>query len=63
MTAFDVVRAELAVHDRQITVERLEGADHGFRPEGSPEGSPAGMQAMLGRVLEWFFVDGEARRP
>jgi dienelactone hydrolase len=61
VTALDVVRAELAVHDRQVTVERLEGADHGFRPEDAPEGSPAGMQALLGRVLGWFVGDGGAK--
>ncbi len=58
VTAFDVVRAELAVHNRDVTAERLEGADHGFRTEAMPEGSPDGLQALFGRVLAWFLIVG-----
>ncbi len=57
VTAFDVARAELAVHKRDVTAERLEGADHGFRTETMPEGSPDGLQALFGRVLVWFVTD------
>ena len=56
VTAFDVARAELAVHKRDVTAERLEGADHGFRTEAMPEGSPDGLQALFGRVLAWFLT-------
>jgi len=55
VTAFDIARAELAVHNRDVTAERLEGADHGFRTEDMPEGSPDGLQALFGRVLAWFL--------
>ena len=55
VTAFDIARAELAVHNRDVTAERLEGADHGFRTEAMPEGSPDELQALFGRVLAWFL--------
>jgi dienelactone hydrolase len=55
VTAFDLARAELAVHHRDVTAERLEGADHGFRTEAMPKGSPDGMRAVFGRVLAWFL--------
>ncbi len=54
--AFDVVRAELAVHNRDVTAERLEGANHGFRTDAMPVGSPDGLQALFGRVLAWFLT-------
>jgi len=56
VTAFDVARAELAVNNRDVTAERLEGADHGFRTKDVPEGSPDGLQALFGRVLDWFLT-------
>jgi pimeloyl-ACP methyl ester carboxylesterase len=52
--AHDVLVAELRARGRDVTAERIEGADHGFRTAETPEGSPAGMQALLGRLLEWF---------
>jgi len=54
--AHDVLVAELQARGRDVTAERLEGADHGFRTQDMPEGSPAGMQALFGRVLGWFLV-------
>ena len=62
VSSFDVVRAELAVHKRDVTAERLEGADHGFRPKDAAKGSSAGMQAVFGRVLEWFLAEGAKAR-
>lgn len=56
VTAFDVVSAELAVHKRDVTAERIEGADHGFRTKDMPQGSPDGLQALFGRVLDWFLI-------
>ena len=56
ITAFDLVRAELAVHHRDVTAERLEGADHGFRTETMPVGSAEGFQAVFGRVLAWLLA-------
>lgn len=54
-TAHDVLVAELRAHGRDVTAERIDGADHGFRKADEPQGSPAGIQALLGRVLEWFL--------
>src|SRR5215813_1735917 len=54
--AHDVLVAELQARGRDVTAERLEGADHGFRTQDLPEGFPAGMQALFGRVLGWFLV-------
>jgi dienelactone hydrolase len=56
VTAFDLARAELAVRNRDVTAERLEGADHGFRTESMPGGSPDGLRAVFGRVLAWFLA-------
>jgi dienelactone hydrolase len=54
VAGFDVLRAELVARGRDVTAERLEGADHGFRREGDGPG-PEGMKAVLGRVVEWFL--------
>lgn len=51
----DALRAELAVHNRDVTFERLEGADHSSRKPEEPLGSAAGFKAVLGRVVEWFL--------
>jgi pimeloyl-ACP methyl ester carboxylesterase len=55
ITGFDVLVAELRARGRDFTFERIEGADHGFRTPEMPAGSPAGIQAVIGRVLTWFF--------
>ncbi len=54
--AFDVLRAELAAHHRDVTAERIEGADHGFRTADMPAGSPEGMRALFRRVIAWFLM-------
>jgi dienelactone hydrolase len=60
--AHDVLTAELRARGREAKVERLEGADHGFRTGEMPKGSPAGMEALLGRVLNWFLTaDAKAK--
>jgi pimeloyl-ACP methyl ester carboxylesterase len=56
VTALDLARAELAVRNRDVTGERLEGADHGFRTGSMPKGSPDGLRAVFGRVLAWFLA-------
>jgi dienelactone hydrolase len=53
----DVLHADLLARGRDVTAERLEGADHGFYPKGEV-GYPAGMKAVLGRVVDWFLKDG-----
>jgi dienelactone hydrolase len=55
VAAHDALVAELRAHGRDVTAERLEGADHGFRTEAMPQGSPEGMRAGGGRVLRWFL--------
>jgi pimeloyl-ACP methyl ester carboxylesterase len=57
VASFDVARAELAARGRDVTAERLEGADHGFRTADMPAGSPDGLKAAFGRVLKWFLAD------
>ena len=53
--SFDVVLAELKARGRDVTAERIDGADHGFRTQDTPQGSPEGMKAVFGRLLEWFL--------
>lgn len=55
VAGFDVLRAELVVRGRDVTAERIDGADHGFRPKDAPQGPPKEMEALLGRILEWFL--------
>lgn len=55
VSAHDMLAAELRARGREVTAERLEGADHGFLTEGMRP--PAGMQAVLGRVLQWFLAE------
>jgi predicted esterase len=55
ITAFDVLYAELLAHGRDVTAERIEGADHGFRQERG-DGSPQGMRAVMDCALNWFFA-------
>lgn len=56
----DVLYAELSAHGRDVTAERIDGADHGFRPKDAQPGPPAEMQAVFGRVLEWFLSEKKA---
>jgi pimeloyl-ACP methyl ester carboxylesterase len=58
IVAHDMLVTALRARGREVTAERLEGADHGFQTEDMPKnGPPAGMQAILGRVLEWFLTE------
>jgi pimeloyl-ACP methyl ester carboxylesterase len=57
VAAHDVLVADLRSRGRMITSERVEGADHGFQTPETPKDSPVGMQALVGRVLEWFLAD------
>ena len=63
VTAHDMLVAELRARGRDVTADRVEGADHGFQTEDMPKtGPPAGMQALFGRVLEWFLTEeGKAK--
>jgi pimeloyl-ACP methyl ester carboxylesterase len=52
----DVLRAELAVHGRDFVVERMAGADHGFRVAGNGmQGGPHGFDGLFERILTWFL--------
>src|SRR5262249_17808577 len=55
VASFDVLRAELTARGRDLTAERLEGYDHGFRQAGAPPGSFDGFRELLARVVDWFF--------
>jgi len=61
VAAHDMLVAELRAHGRDVTAERLEGADHGFQTEDMPTGPPVGMQALLGRVVDWFLAEQSVR--
>jgi pimeloyl-ACP methyl ester carboxylesterase len=62
VVAHDMLVTELRARGRVLTAERLEGADHGFQTKDMPKGPPLGMQAVLGRVLQWFLAEeGKAR--
>jgi pimeloyl-ACP methyl ester carboxylesterase len=50
----DVLVAELRTANRDLTAERLEDADHSFNKPDHPQNSPPGIQALFGRVVDWF---------
>lgn len=58
----DVLVAELRARNRPITVERIDGADHGFRPAGKPPGPPDEMKALFGRILGWYLEEKKAEK-
>jgi pimeloyl-ACP methyl ester carboxylesterase len=55
VVSYDILVTELSTHRREVTCERLEGADHGFQTEDMPKGPPVGLQALIGRLLAWFL--------
>ncbi len=57
LVGFDMLRAELAAHGREVTAERLEGYDHSFRKANEPASSIDGIRGLFGRVVEWFLSD------
>lgn len=59
--AHDLAVAALRAKGRELTAERIDAADHGFRTPDQPPGDPAGMQAVFGRVLAWFLAAGPAK--
>jgi pimeloyl-ACP methyl ester carboxylesterase len=59
IAAHDMLVAELRARGRDVTAERVDGADHGFQTEEMPKnGPPVGLQALFGRVLKWFLAEG-----
>ncbi len=55
---FDVMRAELIAHGRDVTAERIEGGDHGFFVKDDKK---SGMQRVMGNVVAWFLPAGESQ--
>lgn len=52
ISAFDVLRSELAARGRKAVLDRVEAGDHGFDLPGQEP--PAGFVAVFGRILAWF---------
>lgn len=48
----DLNHAELLARGRDVTVERIEGVDHGFRTKG--EEGYRGVTDLFGRIVAWF---------
>jgi pimeloyl-ACP methyl ester carboxylesterase len=61
VASFDVLRAELTAGGRDVTAERLDGADHGLNRAG--ESGITGMNAVMANVLKWFFGPPGSLRP
>jgi dipeptidyl aminopeptidase/acylaminoacyl peptidase len=53
VASFDVLYAELLARGRDVSAERIEGADHGLRRDG--QSGAEGMRDVTGRVLAWFL--------
>jgi dienelactone hydrolase len=51
---FDMMRAELRAHGRDVTCERIEGGDHGFSTTGA-KGQADGMRKVYTNVVDWFL--------
>src|SRR5262249_337624 len=52
VTGFDALRAELVSRGRDVTVERIEGGDHGFAR--GPE-DKEGIRTVFANVVNWFL--------
>lgn len=52
VASFDVLRASLVSKERDLTVERLEGADHGFS-RGTEDRD--GIRKVIANVVSWFL--------
>lgn len=50
VVGFDVMRAELLAAGRNVTVERIEGGDHGYAVKGQ-----SGIARVFGNVVEWYL--------
>jgi hypothetical protein len=61
IVGFDVMRAELAAKHREAVLERIEGADHAL--DLPNEKVPEGLEAVFGRVEDWFLRDAAGGSP
>jgi dienelactone hydrolase len=57
VSSFDVLYAELLAQGKDVTAERIEGADHGYFKPGEESGPPTGFEKVFDHVLAWFFAD------
>ena len=55
IAGFDVLRAELAAKQREAVFERIDGADHAL--DLPNQKVPEGLEAVFGRVENWFLGD------
>ena len=55
IAGFDVLRAELAAKQRDARFDRIEGADHAL--DLPNQKVPEGLEAVFGRVVDWFMGD------
>jgi predicted esterase len=53
--SFDALRAQLVAKGRDVTADRVEGADHSFSVEGDGRGD--GWSRELAKVVEWFLEE------
>jgi dienelactone hydrolase len=52
----DVLRAELAAHGRDVVVERIRGADHGYSQETADRKPGShGFEELFTRILTWYL--------
>lgn len=55
IAAFDVLRAELIRHGRNLTTRRIEDADHAFAT--SDRVSPGVMMEVFAEIVKWFMLN------
>src|SRR5262249_58584058 len=55
IVAFDVLQAELLARGRDVTAERIDGADHGLNRAG--QSMPQGMRAVMDHAISWFLAE------
>lgn len=54
VVSFDVMRAELLAHKREVVAERIEGADHGMKIKTDTIEINE-LPNVIGRIMEWFL--------
>ena len=50
---FEILRVHLLAHGRDVTVDRVIGAGHGFSFPAEPKRD--GQSELFGRILGWFL--------
>jgi dienelactone hydrolase len=62
VSSFDVLLAELLARGKDVTAERVDGADHGFCQAGEESGPPKGLQKIFSHVMTWFLAEPKWKR-